>query len=103
DQDKIKPEYHAFLDHVAHVLSLNPNLKMQINGHTCSLATEKHNLSLSENRAKAVLNYLLIKQASEENLVAKWWGESLPASPNNTEESMRKNRRVELQVLSNNH
>ncbi|MBN2329792.1 MAG: SUMF1/EgtB/PvdO family nonheme iron enzyme [Candidatus Omnitrophica bacterium] len=101
DRYEIKPEFHAFLDHVAHVLTLNPNLKMQINGHTCSLATEKYNLSLSENRAKAVLNYLLTKHAHKENLETKWWGENIPAAPNDSEENMKKNRRVELQVLSN--
>lgn len=58
-------------------------------------------MSLSEKRAKAVSAYLVSKGVAESRLTIKWYGETQPKYPNDTEENRQKNRRVELGIIAN--
>lgn len=96
DKSVIKEKYYKDLDEVARVLKQNPDLAVEIQGHTCSVGTDKYNQGLSERRAKAVVEYLKNKGIDMKRLNWKGYGESKPAFPNKTKEGRIKNRRVEL-------
>ena len=80
-------------------LNKNPNIKIEIGGHTDNVGSEESNRILSENRARAVYGYLINNGIAEERLSFKGYGESMPIAPNNTNEGRAKNRRVECKLL----
>jgi len=69
---------------------------VEIQGHTDNVGSEQYNRKLSENRAKAVKNYLTTKGISDQRLIAVGFGKSRPKTTNRTEEGRALNRRVEL-------
>lgn len=74
--------------------------KLEIGGHTDSRGTEEYNMQLSMQRANAIKNYLTANYGvNGENLVARGYGESMPAYSNTTEEGMARNRRVVVKRL----
>lgn len=97
----LKPASVIELDKVVLLLKDNPQLKIQINGHTDNIGQPNDNLVLSNNRAKAVVNYLLSKGISPERLFHKGFGASQPITDNTTETARALNRRTELFVISN--
>ncbi|HSQ61216.1 MAG TPA: OmpA family protein [Acidobacteriota bacterium] len=98
----IKPESEKVLDEVGDILARWPELRIEIGGHTDSRGSDALNQSLSDARAKAVLDYLLNKfpELRPEQFSSKGYGESQPIAPNNTQLGMAKNRRVEFKVLN---
>jgi hypothetical protein len=96
DKSVIKDKYFGDLDIVARVLRENPDLVVEIQGHTCWVGTDKYNQGLSERRAKAVVKYLEDKGVDPARLQWQGYGESRPAFENKTREGRIKNRRVEL-------
>lgn len=100
-QFALKPESIAELDKVVLLLNENPNLKIQINGHTDNVGAAKDNLLLSNNRARAVVAYLLQKGIAQPRLSFKGFGAAQPVADNNTETGRAQNRRTELSVISN--
>jgi outer membrane protein OmpA-like peptidoglycan-associated protein len=97
---ELKAESQAELDKVVQLLNDNPTLKIQIEGHTDNAGTVTDNQKLSENRARAVVNYLLAKGITANRLTAKGFGASKPVAENRTEEGRAQNRRTELKVLA---
>ncbi|RKZ25516.1 hypothetical protein DRQ20_04995, partial [bacterium] len=95
----IKPMYYPILDRVAEVLKENPNVKVEIQGHTDSVGPEDYNLRLSQARAEAVRQYLISKGISPDRLIAKGYGEMMPIADNRTREGRAKNRRIEFVVI----
>lgn len=74
--------------------------KILIEGHTCDLGTDAHNMVLSKNRANAVADYLVSEEKiSRERLQTKGFGEKFPVNPRGTEEERALNRRVEFKFL----
>jgi len=96
----LDPKSQAELDKVIQLLNDNPTLKIEISGHTDNVGKPADNLSLSNNRAKAVVNYLIGKKIAPQRLAAKGYGETKPVADNKTEEGKAKNRRTELRVVS---
>jgi outer membrane protein OmpA-like peptidoglycan-associated protein/tetratricopeptide (TPR) repeat protein len=96
----LKPESQTELDKVIQLLNDNPTLKIEISGHTDNTGNSSDNLTLSNNRAKAVVNYLISKGISKQRLIAKGYGETKPVADNKTEEGRAFNRRTELKVIS---
>ncbi len=91
----------AELDKIVALLIDNPNLKIEIGGYTDNVGQAKDNLLLSENRSKAVVNYLLQKGIKAQRLSSKGFGATKPIADNNTENGKAQNRRTELSVISN--
>jgi outer membrane protein OmpA-like peptidoglycan-associated protein len=89
------------LDEVVALMKENPNLKIQISGHTDNVGKPNDNLILSNNRAKAVVNYLQSKGINTSRLSAKGFGAAKPIADNNTENGKSINRRTEMIVVSN--
>ena len=99
DKAELLVESQEELNRLAEFLTSNPSVKIRIEGHTDNRGSREYNLRLSEERAKAVYQYLIDKGIHAANL--KWigYGESKPVSTNETEEGMQKNRRVEFVIL----
>lgn len=88
------------LDKLVGYLSENDKYKVEISAHTDNAGADKYNLQLSNLRANSVLQYLQDKAINQERLVAIGYGEAQPIVPNDTEENMAKNRRVEFKILT---
>lgn len=88
------------LDKLVGYLAENDQYKVEISAHTDNAGRDKYNLQLSNLRANSVLQYLQDKAINQERLVAVGFGESEPIAPNDTEENMAKNRRVEFKILT---
>ncbi len=97
----LKTESIIELDKVVQLLNDNPKLKIQINGHTDTVGIAKENLLLSNNRARAVIGYLLQHGIPPDRLTAKGFGATQPIADNKTEQGKALNRRTELFVISN--
>lgn len=90
------------LDQVAAVLAQNPAVKVEIGAHTDSQGDADKNLTLSQQRANAVMTYLTqTKGIQASRLKAVGYGETQLLVPNETTEAQRKqNRRVEFKLIS---
>ena len=78
----------------------NPKLKIKIEGHVCCLPDNYTYYSLSENRARAVLDYLLDNGIDLSRMQYEGFGSSRKAvKPERTPEDQQKNRRVEIRIL----
>jgi outer membrane protein OmpA-like peptidoglycan-associated protein/tetratricopeptide (TPR) repeat protein len=80
-------------------LTENPTVKVAIHGHTDNVGDPKENMTLSENRAKAVYDYLLLEDIEPSRLSFKGFGETKPVAKNNSEEGRAKNRRTEFVIV----
>ena len=87
-------ESKAVLDQLLEFLTENPNIFIEIQGHTDNIGNDAANLKLSAERAKSVYDYLIIKEIPETRLTFKGFGKSIPVAPNETEEGRAKNRRT---------
>jgi outer membrane protein OmpA-like peptidoglycan-associated protein len=87
------------LDAVAALLKANPQMRIEIQGHTDSSGTYRHNLRLSRVRAQAVVQYLRRKGIAAERLTATGYGPNRPRGSNTTAEGRARNRRIEFRVL----
>ena len=97
----LKNESKIELDKLVTLLKDNPNLKIQIDGHTDNVGQEKDNALLSTNRSKAVVGYLLTKSINPQRLTYKGFGSTKPIAGNTTEVDRALNRRTELSITSN--
>jgi hypothetical protein len=96
----LKEESHVELEKLVQFMTLNPLVKIELQGHTDNIGSLAFNNDLSTNRAKAVLNYLVLKGVDSKRIVAKGYGFSAPVADNATEEGRALNRRTELKVIS---
>lgn len=96
DSAELTPESKTTLDRTAASLKAWPEVRVEIGGHTDSVADAAYNLELSQRRAETVRAYLIHEGISAHRLVAKGYGETKPIAPNDTEAGRARNRRVEL-------
>jgi len=100
DSYTIKAESFKTLREIGKLLQDDPDLRLSIEGHTDSDGSDEHNLTLSQNRANSVRDYLIATyNIKPDHLEAKGWGESKPIDTNKTAEGKANNRRVELVKL----
>lgn len=93
------PDSYSELNRVVTFLLANPDIKIEIHGHTCDIGSDERNQILSENRAKAVAQYLIENGIKPTRLSIKGYGRLTPLRPNTTEANRRKNRRVEFLII----
>ncbi|NJN41763.1 MAG: OmpA family protein [Flammeovirgaceae bacterium] len=103
EQGKSKIDRSSFeeLDRIVTMLNKNPRMVIQLEGHTDFLGSPAGNMKLSEDRVKAVKNYLLSKGISKHKVKTVAYGGTQPLSHENTEEAHAMNRRVEVRILQN--
>ncbi|MBK1636639.1 OmpA family protein [Rhodovulum adriaticum] len=87
------------IDRIADVLRACPDARIEIGGHTDSQGREEMNLTLSQQRADAVLTALIARRVLTSNLTAKGYGETQPIADNDTEEGREANRRIAFRLL----
>lgn len=97
----ISPESYPELNSVAQMLHDNPNMVIQLEGHTDTRGDAKLNLKLSEDRVDAVRDYLVRRGVGKTRVKLKAYGGTMPLSRENTEEAHKLNRRVEVRILEN--
>lgn len=92
----IKPEAQGIIKAIATMLKANSELKLSVEGHTDNVGDAKSNKTLSEARARAVMNAVIMQDLDPKRLSAAGLGMEQPIADNRTEEGRAKNRRVEL-------
>jgi outer membrane protein OmpA-like peptidoglycan-associated protein len=100
DRYQLKPAIYPKLDSLVSFMESKPTLEIIISGHTDNTGTEKHNLQLSEHRARAVAEYLLDKGIDSNRIQHNGYGSSKPVMNNDTAAGRFKNRRVEMLIRS---
>ncbi len=88
------------LDNLAEALKGNPNMTIEIAGHTDNTGDAESNQQLSEERARTVYNYLISKDIDANRLAAAGYGQNRPVDTNDTEEGRAKNRRTAFRILT---
>ncbi len=97
---ELKKESTVELDKLSQLLKDNPAMKIEIGGHTDNIGSDQSNQTLSENRAKAVNDYLVKAGIVATRLTYKGYGKTKPIATNDTEEGRALNRRTEFTVTS---
>jgi outer membrane protein OmpA-like peptidoglycan-associated protein len=90
---------YSELDRLAGLLEETPSMKVEISGHTDNTGSLQLNLTLSESRAKAVVEYLVQKGIDRTRLQFKGYGPQQPIADNATPAGRTQNRRVEFKIL----
>ena len=93
---EIKPESKATVGEIATLLRNNPNLRISVEGHTDNVGAPAANKTLSENRARSVMEALVGSGINASRLKSAGFGQERPIADNRSEEGRAKNRRVEL-------
>jgi outer membrane protein OmpA-like peptidoglycan-associated protein len=94
----ILPESFASLDELASVMA-QTTWSLKLSGYTDNKGSDSYNLKLSENRAKAVKDYLINQGIDQNRIQSKGYGSANPIAPNDTDENRAKNRRVEFIII----
>ncbi len=105
----LRPESHIELNKLVDFLKKNPSLKIEVGGHTDTRGDAKANQILSQERANAVVDYLVSKGIAENRMIAKGYGETKPIYPDAAIDKMatekekeaahQENRRTEYRII----
>jgi OmpA-OmpF porin, OOP family len=96
----MRPGAEVYLVQVLEVLQRHPEvLKMECQGHTSSEGGPEYNMRLSNDRAKAVVAWLVDHGIESSRLLPKGYGLTQPLAPNDNEPNRQKNRRVQFRIL----
>jgi len=99
DKWKIKPQHYDALEGMLRCLKESPSLRFELQGHTCNIGTRQYNQTLSEKRAKSVMEYLLQEGVANDRLIIKGYGLTQPIDSNDTRDGRSRNRRVQLKPI----
>ena len=94
----LKPNTQISLAKVAGILTAYPGLKVQVEGYTDIVGSDELNQKLSENRANAVMNFLVSQGVNQANITAAGYGKADPVADNGTAQGRAQNRRVNMVV-----
>ncbi|MBP8156060.1 MAG: OmpA family protein [Leadbetterella sp.] len=97
-QATLEPESFFELDRMIAVMSQNPTMAIEVQGHTDNVGSAEANLRLSQQRADAVRDYFVLKKVSLDRVKSVGFGEAKPIASNATTEGQAKNRRVEFEI-----
>jgi outer membrane protein OmpA-like peptidoglycan-associated protein len=95
----LKPESTVELDKLVALLKTNPNVPIEISGHTDDVGKDADNMILSQKRAKSVVNYLVEKGVNAAKIKSEGYGKTRPYLPNTSDENRKLNRRIEVKFL----
>ncbi|OOQ61785.1 OmpA family protein [Mucilaginibacter pedocola] len=96
----LKVESKSELQKLIEFLTLNPTVRIEISGYTDDIGNDQANQLLSENRAKAVYQYLAGSNINASRLVYKGYGKADPIVPNTSDDNRAKNRRTEFKIIA---
>jgi peptidoglycan-associated lipoprotein len=98
DRYSLRPEATRILDEAIKAMQSDADLRITIEGHTCSIGTTEYNLALGERRSAAVRDYLTGRGINAARLQTVSYGEERPKHDNSREETRRLNRRAALTI-----
>jgi OmpA-OmpF porin, OOP family len=107
DKYSLRPESFVELDRVVKFLNDYPTIEIEMSAHTDSKGSDEYNMTLSDNRAKSVREYILSKGIAAARIISKGYGETKPVAANanadgtDNPEGRQLNRRVEFTILKN--
>jgi OOP family OmpA-OmpF porin len=107
DKYSLRPESFVELDRVVKFLTEYPNVEIEMSAHTDSKGADDYNLTLSDNRARSVREYILSKGIAPTRIISQGYGENKPVATNSNAdgsdnpEGRQLNRRVEFKILKN--
>lgn len=99
NESTLRKESFSELERAVKLMNDMASLQIEISGHTDNIGSSKNNRDLSEQRAKAVMDFLIGKGCDKNHLKYKGYGSIQPIATNNTEEGRQLNRRTEFKVL----
>ncbi len=99
DKYEIKTEYHEYLRTMIKMVKSHSDLRIKITGHTDSDGSDKYNEKLSQNRAKALIDFFEENGLEKSRVVIDFKGEKQPVDSNNTNEGKQRNRRVDFTFI----
>ncbi len=95
----VDPACDVTMQQIADIIGSVPGYRVRVDGHTDNKGKKAANQKLSDQRAKAVVTYLVnIKKVDANRLTSKGFGPDQPIADNKTEEGRAKNRRVDFTV-----
>jgi outer membrane protein OmpA-like peptidoglycan-associated protein len=95
----LQPSSKIEIDKLLKYLQQQPTLKIEIQGHTDNVGNAAYNLKLSEQRAKAVYDFLIQNGAKPTQISHKGYGDKQPILPNENEKNRQMNRRTQVLIL----
>src|SRR6186713_971612 len=101
DKWDLRGESFLELNRVVQLLQENPAIVIEMSAHTDSYGSDEYNFTLSDNRARSVMEYILSKGIDPNRISSKGYGETKHIAPNDTPENRQLNRRVEFTILKN--
>ncbi|MDR2408995.1 MAG: OmpA family protein [Bacteroidales bacterium] len=99
DKSDLKQESEVELNRLFTLMQQNPQMKVEISGHTDNVGNREHNAVLSQNRAKEVFGYLVNKGINADRMNYAGYGFDKPVSNNDTPEGRALNRRTEFTII----
>jgi len=90
---------YPVLDEIVEGMKSQPELKVEVQGHTDISGTHQYNMDLSQRRANAVKAYLISKGIGPERLTTRGYGPDRPVASNSTAAGRADNRRVEFKPV----
>ena len=99
DKSTLKPESITELDKVYELMVANPEMRVEISGHTDNKGSAEYNKGLSMRRAQVVVNYLIKKGIKKNRMKAMGYGFDRPIDTNDTDEGRAHNRRTEFTII----
>ncbi|GAB2464196.1 cell envelope biogenesis protein OmpA [Hymenobacter qilianensis] len=99
NQYNLKPKSRTELNRLIQFMRQYKDIEVEISGHTDDVGADSDNMVLSQNRAKAVYNYLVANEVKASRLRFKGYGETKPLQPNDSDIHRQQNRRIEFRIL----
>jgi cytochrome c oxidase subunit II len=97
---KLTPQSSAELDIVVDAMTKDPEMTVEVSGHTDNVGDAAKNQALSEARAKSVAAYVAAKGIDPKRMTGVGFGDTKPIAENDTPENKAKNRRTEFKILA---
>jgi OmpA-OmpF porin, OOP family len=95
---ELLPESYPELNEVIEFMKANPQVEIELSGHTDNRGSFRQLLTLSQQRVNKVKSYMVSKGINAKRITGKGYGGSKPIASNDTEESRALNRRVEFTI-----
>lgn len=99
NSSQLSPKSKAGIDMLTSFMKQNPNVSVELSGHTDNVGEESFNRKLSLDRANAVRDALLTNGIEQSRIQVRGYGSSKPVAPNDTDENRALNRRTEMKII----
>ena len=100
DHDDFLPRSYRQLYALVKIMKDNAEMQIEVHGHTDNIGTDDYNITLSQSRASAVVNYVIEHGVDPSRVFPRGYGSSKPVATNDSEEGRQQNRRVEFLILA---